>query len=103
MEIQIDGGTRQQVAYGTTRPDTAATCGDDNNGFGYTFNWNRLGNGSHNLRVIADGTEFANVNFTVTTLRGVPARSQRRISDRQLPAGRQERHAALGLNRIRTS
>ncbi|MEZ5578994.1 MAG: hypothetical protein R3F36_03470 [Candidatus Competibacteraceae bacterium] len=56
------------VAYGTTRPDTAAVCGDDTNGFGYTFNWNRLGNGSHNLRAFADGVEFANVNFTVTTL-----------------------------------
>ncbi len=68
VEIQIDGGTRQQVAYGTTRPDTAATCGDSDNGFGYTFNWNRLGNGSHNLLAFADGVEFANVNFTVTTL-----------------------------------
>ncbi len=68
VEVQIDGGASQRVAYGTTRPDTAAVCGDDNNGFGYTFNWNRLGNGSHNLRAFADGVEFANVNFTVTTL-----------------------------------
>ena len=68
VEIQIDGGARVQAAYGTTRGDTVDTCGDADNGFGYTFNWNRLGNGSHNLRVIADGTEFANVNFTVTTL-----------------------------------
>ena len=68
VEIQIDGGVQQRVAYGTTRPDTVAACGDDNNGFGYTFNWNRLGNGSHNLRAFADGVEFANVNFTVTTL-----------------------------------
>ncbi|MCB1825473.1 MAG: trypsin-like peptidase domain-containing protein [Candidatus Competibacteraceae bacterium] len=68
VEIQIDGGARQQVAYGTTRPDTAATCGDDDNGFGYTFNWNTLGSGGHNLRAFADDVEFANVNFTVTTL-----------------------------------
>jgi hypothetical protein len=68
VEIQIDGGARQRVAYGTTRPDTVAVCGDDNNGFGYTFNWNRLGDGSHNLRAFADGVEFANVSFTVTTL-----------------------------------
>jgi hypothetical protein len=68
VEIQIDGGVRQRVAYGTTRPDTVAVCGDDNNGFGYTFNWNRLGDGSHNLRAFADGVEFANVSFTVTTL-----------------------------------
>ncbi|MDG4554071.1 MAG: trypsin-like peptidase domain-containing protein [Candidatus Competibacter sp.] len=68
VEVQIDGGARQRVAYGTTRPDTVAVCGDDNNGFGYTFNWNRLGNGTHNLRAFADGAEFANVSFTVTTL-----------------------------------
>ena len=68
VEVQIDGGARQQVAYGTTREDTAATCGDTNNGFGYTFNWNRLGNGTHTLQAFADNVEFANVNFTVTTL-----------------------------------
>ena len=68
VEIQIDGGARARAAYGATRGDTVDTCGDADNGFGYTFNWNRLGDGSHNLRVIADGTEFANVNFTVTTL-----------------------------------
>ncbi|MBS1225168.1 MAG: hypothetical protein H6R24_1846, partial [Proteobacteria bacterium] len=68
VEVQIDGGERQRVAYGTTREDTVAVCGDADNGFGYTFNWNRLGNGGHNLRAFADGVEFANVNFTVTTL-----------------------------------
>jgi hypothetical protein len=68
VEIQIDGGARVQAAYGTTRDDTVDTCGDADNGFGYTFNWNRLGDGSHNLRAFADGVEFANVNFTVTTL-----------------------------------
>ena len=68
VEVQIDGGERQRVAYGTTRKDTIGVCGDDNNGFGYTFNWNALGTGSHTLRAFADGTEFGNVNFTVTTL-----------------------------------
>ncbi|MDG4555566.1 MAG: fibronectin type III domain-containing protein [Candidatus Competibacter sp.] len=68
VEIQIDGGARRRVAYGTTRPDTVGVCGDADNGFGYTFNWNRLGNGSHNVRVSADGVEFANVDFTVTSL-----------------------------------
>ena len=68
VEVQIDGGARQRVAYGTTREDTLEACGDTNNGFGYTFNWNRLGNGSHNLKAFADGVEFADVNFSVTTL-----------------------------------
>ena len=68
VEVQIDNGARQRVAYGTTREDTATVCGDTNNGFGYTFNWNRLGNGNHSVRAFADGTEFANINFAVSTL-----------------------------------
>jgi len=47
VEVQIDGGERRKVAYGTTRKDTAEVCGDDNNGFGYTFNWNALSTGAH--------------------------------------------------------
>ena len=97
VEIQIDGGARQRVAYGTTREDTVAVCGDADNGFGYTFNWNRLGNGSHNLRVFADGVEFANVSFTVTTLgveflRGASGQ----YMSAQLPASRQQCRRALG-------
>lgn len=45
-------------------------CGDTNNGFGLTYNWGRLGDGAHNIHAFADGMEFANVNFAVTTLGG---------------------------------
>lgn len=68
VEFSIDGGARQAIAYGTDRPDTVATCGDSNNGFGFTYNWNRISEGTHNLRAYLDGVEFANVNFAVTTL-----------------------------------
>ncbi|MEZ5583048.1 MAG: fibronectin type III domain-containing protein [Candidatus Competibacteraceae bacterium] len=68
VEVIIDGGSPRQTAYGTKRGDTVSVCGDDNNGFGFTFNWNAIGNGVHNLRALADGVEFANVNFAVTTL-----------------------------------
>ena len=68
IEISIDDGPLQAIAYGTDRPDTQVVCGDSNNGFGFTFNWNRIGDGVHNLRAFADGVEFANANFTVTTL-----------------------------------
>jgi hypothetical protein len=68
VEISIDGGARLATAYGTTRTDTQATCGDANNGFGLTTNWNRLNDGVHNLRAFADDVEFANVNFAVATL-----------------------------------
>ena len=68
VEFSIDGGALQAIAYGTDRPDTVATCGDSNNGFGFTYNWNRISAGTHNLRAYLDGVEFANVNFAVTTL-----------------------------------
>lgn len=68
IEISINDGPRLAAGYGTQRPDTASVCGDQNNGFGLTFNWNSIGDGVHHLRAFADGVEFANVNFTVTTL-----------------------------------
>ena len=70
VEVSIDGGPLMATAHGTDRPDTAGTCGDTANGFGLTYNWNRIGDGVHNMRAYADGTEFANVNFAVTTLGG---------------------------------
>ncbi len=68
VEVQIDGGERQIVAYGTTRKDTVKVCGDANNGFGVTYNWNNIGDGTHRLQAYADGVAFADVRFTVTTL-----------------------------------
>ncbi|MCB1826705.1 MAG: hypothetical protein KDJ54_19835 [Candidatus Competibacteraceae bacterium] len=68
VEIQIDDGAKLRVAYGTDRDDTVEACGDTDNGFGYTINWNRFGDGNHTLRAFVDGTEFAKVGFTVTTL-----------------------------------
>ena len=70
VEMSIDGGPLLATAHGTDRPDTAGTCGDTANGFGLTYNWNRIGDGVHNLRAFADGIEFADVNFAVTTLGG---------------------------------
>ena len=68
VEISIDGGPRLATAHGTDRPDTLSTCGRTDTGFGLTYNWNRAGDGIHNVRAFADGVEFANVNFSITTL-----------------------------------
>lgn len=68
VEIEIDGRKRLRAGYGTLRPDTAAVCGTPNTGYGLPFNWNSLEDGLHNLKVFADGVEFANINFTITTL-----------------------------------
>jgi hypothetical protein len=74
VEVVIDAGTagerRLATAYPTRRQDTEGACGDSDNGFGITINWNNLGDGVHTLSALADGVEFANVNFAVTTLGG---------------------------------
>ncbi|MCP5426143.1 MAG: fibronectin type III domain-containing protein [Gammaproteobacteria bacterium] len=68
VDVAIDGGERLATAYGTRRGDTAAVCGKDDTGFGLTINWNTLGDGMHELSAYADGVEFADVAFNVTTL-----------------------------------
>ena len=68
-EIVIElNGDPQQAAYGTPRPDTRDECGDTNNGFGLLVNWNELGAGTHTVRALLDGVEFANTTVRVTTL-----------------------------------
>ncbi len=89
VEVEIDGGERRLTGYGTQRGDTLEVCGDTDNGFGYTFNWNLLGDGPHTLRAFADGVEFANASFSVTTLgeeflRGAPGCQGRDPSSHRL-------------------
>ena len=68
IEIIFDGTSTFEAAYGTSRGDTQGECGDVNNGFGLLFNWNLLGAGSHTVRALADGQEFAHATVTVSTL-----------------------------------
>ena len=76
ITIEFENGVTGEVSsttasYGTSRPDTADVCEDDgNNGFGLLHNWNRLGAGTHTVRALADGVEFANATITVSTLGG---------------------------------
>ncbi|MEI2782106.1 MAG: hypothetical protein V9H25_12985 [Candidatus Competibacter sp.] len=70
VEVSIDGGPLLATAQGTDRPDTAQTCGRTDTGFGLIYNWNRVGDGVHELRAFVGGVEFADVNFTVATLGG---------------------------------
>jgi hypothetical protein len=67
IDIEFDG-SRLQAGYGTSREDTRSVCNDSNNGFGLLVNWNNLKDGTHTVRVLADGQEFAVVTITVTTL-----------------------------------
>ena len=68
VEIAIGALGRQAAAYGTERPDTAGECGDTDNGFGLLFNWNRLGDGEHEVVAYVDDEELGRATVTVTTL-----------------------------------
>ena len=75
ITIEFQNGVTGEVSSttagsGTSRADTMAACGDDNNGFSLLFNWNLLGDGLHTVRALADGEEFANVTVTVSSLSG---------------------------------
>ena len=56
------------AGYGTERLDTQGVCSDTNNGFGLLFNWNRLGDGEHEVLARVDGTELGRTTVRVTTL-----------------------------------
>ena len=71
VTLEVDGVSTYEAAYGTTRQDTRSVCGDANNGFGVLLNWNLFGDGGHRIRAFADGVQFGEARFVVTTL-GVP-------------------------------
>ena len=64
--IELDG-IPLRAAYGTAREDTRSVCGDTNNGFSLLWNWNNLGAGTHTVRALLDGVEFADTTVRVTT------------------------------------
>ena len=67
-EVVIElNGQAHTAAYGTERLDTAADCGDTDNGFELRFNWNLLDDGEHTVVVLVDGVELARATVTVTT------------------------------------
>ncbi len=65
--VEMDGIRTFKVAYGTRRADTIRICGDADNGFSLLYNINLLGEGTHTLRVLADGMEIDRSTITVTT------------------------------------
>jgi hypothetical protein len=68
IDLQIDG-TLFQAAYPTVREDTHDLCGDDNNGFSFLINWNRLGPGFHTVVALRNGSEeIGRAAVTVVTL-----------------------------------
>ena len=54
------------VLQGSERLDTESVCGDTDNGFSATYNWNRLGSGERTARLIRNGEEVDSSTFVVT-------------------------------------
>ena len=82
IELVPESGEPQTFvpATGTSRPDTAVACGPriTDTGYGLLFNWNRLGDGQHTVRVIMDDVVLAEREITVTTLGDHPEQEFRR-------------------------
>ena len=82
IEFETPGAASQtlEAATGTSRPDTASPCGPrtTDTGFGLLFNWNRLGDGDHTVRVIVNDVVLAERQITVTTLGPHPDQEFRR-------------------------
>ena len=69
QEIVIElNGRPLPAAYGTERePAVEQVCGHSDAGFSLLWNWNNLGAGTHTVRALVDGVEFANTTVQVTT------------------------------------
>lgn len=68
VTVRIDGGDAIPAVYGNPRGDTAAACGDSDNGFELLWNWNLSGEGEHTLLAYADGVLIGSADFRVATL-----------------------------------
>ena len=53
------------LSHGTSRADTESICGDSDNGFSTTMNWNLFGSGEKTIRLIQNGEEVASQTFSV--------------------------------------
>jgi PhoPQ-activated pathogenicity-related protein len=67
VEIELDGERYLPAASGTPRGDTQEACGGINNGFGLLYNFNLLGEGEHEVKLLVDGREFDASTIEVTS------------------------------------
>jgi hypothetical protein len=78
IQLVIDGSIMVDAPYGSARGDTQEACGDKDNGWGTTFNFNTIGEGEHTITASADGEQFDSATFNVgkpsdeNYLRGAP-------------------------------
>ncbi|MEW6298897.1 MAG: hypothetical protein AB1671_14370 [Thermodesulfobacteriota bacterium] len=67
ITVSFDGGPPIPAVYGSDRADTQPVCGDTDNGFVLSWNWNLLGDGRHAVAAFDNGVLFAYATFTVVT------------------------------------
>ena len=53
------------LSHGASRADTESICGDADNGFSTTMNWNLFGSGKKTIRLIQNGEAVASQTFSV--------------------------------------
>ena len=68
VQIAITDGPTYTAGYGTDRADTSSICGDKDNGFGLTVNYNSLGSGEHTATLLIDGVESGTTTFSVLAM-----------------------------------
>ena len=56
------------AATGAERPDTLEPCGHEYSGFELPYNWNRLGDGTHDVTLVVNGVRLETIPVSVTTL-----------------------------------
>ena len=95
VELELNG-MPQEAAYGTERLDTVEACGDTDNGFGLLFNWNLLGDGTHDVVAYVDGRRVGlGDGHSDDPGPGVSARSNRDVCGRGLPDADRAREAGV--------
>jgi hypothetical protein len=73
VSVGVDGGAGLAIPYGSSRGDTAASCGagNTNTGFGFLLNYNLLGAGAHVAQLYVNGqAQGSPVPFVVTVPSG---------------------------------
>lgn len=71
VEAFIDGKSIGFGYVGSERGDVAGICGKSNAGFSLLLNFNNFSQGSHNVKMFADGVKFGEVNFNTVKSGGV--------------------------------
>jgi hypothetical protein len=71
VEAFIDGKSIGFGYVGSERGDVTSICGKSNAGYSLLVNFNNFSQGSHNVKMFADGVKFGEANFNTVKSGGV--------------------------------